>query len=106
MTTTDPMPALRGSFASIERMAVLARMGAPDNGIRHRMPTADAVVDTERGVLFIACDPDPDPGDWATICMVISSVCYDNGMWPSRRDPGEPEWDALAGVCTWRLEYA
>lgn len=109
--TTGPHPVLNDTSpfsSSVVRMATLAEMGAPRHnrgGIHRSLATADAVIDTERGVLFIATNMEPSPEDWAVICHLISVVGFDNGAWPCRRDPGEPEFDALAGVCTWRLEF-
>jgi hypothetical protein len=87
-------------------MAALVMMGAPFvGGIWRGYPTADAVIDTRAGALYIACDMEPDPGDWAAVTGLIRAVGYDNGTWPHSDDPGEPVFDALAGVSTWRLEY-
>jgi hypothetical protein len=81
-------------------------MGCPlSRGIWRTYATADAVIDPATGVLFIACDPEPDPGDWAGVVGLIRAVGYDNGTYPHQDDPGEPEFDALAGVWMWRLEY-
>jgi len=105
MTTTGPLPAITET-STTERMAALVMMGSPfSRGIWRSYPTADAVIDTDRGVLFIACDIDPDPGDWAAMVGLIRAVGWDNGAWPHSDDPGEPALDALAGVCTWRLQY-
>lgn len=106
MTTTGPLPAIGETSTSTQRMAALVMMGSPfSRGIWRTYATADAVIDTDRGILFVAVDMDPDPGDWANIVGLIRAVGWDNGTWPHSDDPGEPEFDALAGVCTWRLEY-
>ena len=106
MTTTGPMPVIREP-STAERMASLAMMGAPVvTGMWRSYRTADAVIDTDRGVLFIACDLDPDPSDWAAVTGLICAVGFSNGQWPHGDDPGEPELDAPAGVYTFRLEYA
>ena len=106
MTTTGPLPAIRETSTSAERMAALVMMGSPfSKGTWRTYATADAVIDTDRGVLFIAVDQEPDPGDWAAIVGLIRAVGFDNGSHPHSDDPGEPEFDALAGVYTWRLEY-
>lgn len=111
MTQTGPLPALSldepGTSDSANRMAALVMMGSPfSKGVWRSYATADAVVDTDRGVLFIAVDLECDPGDWASIVDLIRIVGWDNGTRPNGDDPGEPVFDALAGVCTWRLEYA
>lgn len=106
MTTTGPLPAIGETSTSTERMAALVMMGSPfSRGIWRTYATADAVIDTDRGVLFVAVDMDPDPGDWAAVTGLIRAVGFDNGSWPHSDDPGEPIFDALAGVYTWRLEY-
>lgn len=107
MTTTGPMPAVAQATSSAERMAALVMRGAPfTGGIWRAYPTADAMIDTGRGVLWIAVDAECDPSDWAAITGLIKLVGYDNGCWPHTSDPGEPEFrDALSGVVMWRLEY-
>lgn len=106
MTTTGPLPAIRDSITGAQRMATLEHMGAfCEDVIPYGYVTADAVIDPCRGVLFIAADPEVDPGDWAAIVGLIHAVGWDNGSHPHSDDPGEPFWDALGGVCTWRLEY-
>lgn len=108
MTTTGPLPAVRGEVSGAGRRAVLEHMGALcGDQIEYRYATADAVIDECRGVLYIAVDQDVDPGDWDRICGLISMVGWDNGSGgPYGADPGEPEFDALSRVCTWRLEWA
>jgi hypothetical protein len=87
-------------------MAALVMMGCPfERGAWRSYPTADAVIDTDRGILFIACDQDPDPCDWAAVVGLIRAVGFDNGGYPCPDDPGEPVLDPLGQVCTWRLEY-
>jgi hypothetical protein len=106
MTTTGPLPAVGQHSTSAERMAALVMMGCPfTRGIWRTYATADAVVDNDRGILFIAADQEPDPGDWAAVTGLIRAVGYDNGTYPHSDDPGEPEFDPLAGVWLWRLEY-
>jgi hypothetical protein len=107
MTTTGPLPALGETVLSGQRMAVLEHMGALcSTGIFYRYPTADAMVDACRGILYIAVDQEPDPGDWAKVCALIAAVGWDNGSHgPRSDDPGEPRLDPLSQVCTWRLEY-
>lgn len=107
MTTTGPLPAVREEVFSGQRMAVLEHMGALcSDGISYRYATADAVADPCRGVLYIAVDQDPDPGDWDQVCRLIAAVGWDNGsQGPHSGDPGEPELDPLGRVCTWKLEY-
>lgn len=107
MTTTGPLPAIRDPQAGDERLALLDRMGARqgDRFSRYHYPTADAIIDPGRGVLFIAVDPDPDPADWAAVCGLIRAVGFTDGGLPHRKDPGEPGQDELSGVYTWRLEY-
>ena len=106
MTTTGPLPAIQVPFAD-ERLALLKRMGVRqgDRFTLYQYPTATAVINPERGVLFIAVDPDPDPADWAAICGLIRAVGFTDGRVPHRRDPGEPDQDPLTGVFSWRLEY-
>lgn len=102
MSDTLPLPAIV-EFAG--REVVLLKIGAPFNGgIWHRYPTADAVIDLDQEILFIAADIDPAPADWAAICGLIGAVGFSNGTHGHQGDPGEPRFDALAGVCTWRLE--
>jgi hypothetical protein len=101
------MPAV-GELVSIsaERAAALVMMGAPfSKGIWRCYPTADAVIDTARGVLFIAADMETSPGDWAAITGLIRAVGYDNGTFPHPDDPGEPEFDPISACYTWRLQY-
>jgi hypothetical protein len=87
-------------------MAALVMMGSPfSRGVWRNYETADAVIDTEKGVLYIAVDLECEPGDWAAIVDLIRIVGWDNGRRPNGDDPGEPVFDTLAGVCTWRLEY-
>jgi hypothetical protein len=107
MTTTGPLPVVKDDISSGQRQAVLEHMGALcGDGIRYRYATADAVIDPCRGVLYIAVDQDADPGDWDRICGLIAAVGWDNGSGgPYPQDPGEPGFDALARVCTWRLEW-
>lgn len=107
MTTTGPLPVAGGKLCSTQRQAVLDHMGAfcPDR-LEYRFGTADAVIDPCRGVLFIAVDPEPDPLDWARICGLLAAVSWDNGTGEHAQDPGEPDWDALSRVYTWRLEWA
>ena len=107
MVNTGPIPAIRVPDAQ-ERLALLDRMGARlgERFTRYHFPTADAVIDPVRGVLYIACDLDPDPADWQAICGLIRAVGFTDGKLPHRRDPGEPELDELSGIYTWRLEYA
>lgn len=107
MTTTGPLPALRaGGVSSGHRMAVLEHMGALcSESVHYEYATADAVIDTCRGVLYIAVDLDPDPADWAAVCGLIAAVGWDNGSGQHSSDPGEPGFDPLGQVCTWRLEY-
>jgi hypothetical protein len=102
-TSTGPLPVVRLSSGG-ERLALLDKMGARqgDRFTRYRFPTADAVIDPELCVLFIVCDPEPDPADWSAIVGLIRAVGYDQ---TPRRDPGEPEQDPVSGVCAWRLEY-
>lgn len=108
MTTTGPMPVVQGGISTGQRRAVLEHMGALCNDrLEYGYATADAVIDPCHGVLYIAADQDPDPGDWDRICTLIAAVGWDNGSGgPHRGDPGEPEFDALSRVCTWRLEWA
>ena len=115
MTTTGPLPAIREDCSYTEyvvprsdaRLALLHHMGAvPGSMIRYHYPTADAVIDPDRGVLLIAVDPEPDPADWAAVCGLIQAVGFTDGSLPHRKDPGEPDQDPLSGVFTWRLEYA
>jgi|SRR5579859_1347646 len=107
MTMTGPMPVIRATIPGDSRTAVLDEMGAPLGGIRYRYPTATAVIDTKKGVLFIAVDPDPAPEDWGAIVGLIRAVGWDNGVGPHYDDPGPPYLcDDLRGVWMWRLEYA
>jgi hypothetical protein len=107
MTTTGPLPAVRISSAE-DRLALLDRMGAraEDHFTRYHFPTADAVVDPARGCLYIACDIDVNPADWAAVCGLIQAVGFADDSLPHRKDPGEPDIDPLTGICVWRLEYA
>lgn len=90
----------------MDRLDALVRMGAPlRDDLRFEFPTADAAVDTAKGILFIVCDPEPDLMDWAGIVGLIKGIGFDNGTWPHGQDPGEPGYDPLACVYTWRLEY-
>jgi hypothetical protein len=105
-TSTGPLPAVRFTPAD-ERLVLLDKMGARqgERFIRYRFPTADAVIDPVRGVLFIVCDPEPDPADWSAVAGLIRAVGFaGNDRFP-RRDPGEPEQDPVSGVYAWRLEY-
>lgn len=105
MTTTGPLPAIKVTTRD-ERLQALGRMGmTPGTGVWYGYPTADAVVDTLKGVLFIAVDMDPDPADWVAICRLITMTGYDNGTWPHSDDPGVPGFDVLTAVNVWRLEY-
>lgn len=104
-TITGPVAPLTGT--RMARLDALIGMGAPmAEDLRHEFPTADVAVDPDRGILFIACDPEPDPVDWATVVGLIKAVGFDNGGFPHHLDPGEPDYDPFLGVCTWRLEYA
>lgn len=106
MTTTGPLPVIRDSVLGGQRLATLEHMGAfCEDVIPYGYVTADAVIDPCRGVLFIAADIDVDPGDWARVCALIAAVGYDNGSGEYAQDPGEPEFDTLSRVCTWRLEW-
>jgi hypothetical protein len=106
MTTTGPLPAVGEQSTSTERVAALVMMGSPfSRGIWRTYPTADAVIDTDRGILFMAVDMDVDPGDWAAMVGLIHAVGWDNGTWPHSDDPGVPDFDNLSGVWCWRLEY-
>jgi len=110
MTQTGPLPAVEleapGASDSAARMAALVMMGSPfSKGVWRSYGTADAVIDTDRGVLLIAVDQECDPADWAAVVDLIRIVGWDNGTRPNSDDPGEPSFDALAGVWTWRLEY-
>jgi hypothetical protein len=92
MTSTNPTgPA---------RETALERLNA--QGIRHQFPTADAVINPG-ATMFIVTDPDPSDTDWLAVCDLISRVGYSNGTWPYSTDPGEPQWDAVTGTCTWTL---
>jgi hypothetical protein len=108
MTTTGPLPIVRDPAADDRRLALLDKMGARSAGrfSRYRFPTADAVIDPVRGVLFIAVDIDPDPADWSAVVGLIRAVGFTDGTAPHPRDPGEPEFHGLDAVYTWRLEYA
>lgn len=108
MTTTGPLPVIRDTINGDQRLATLEHMGAfCSDVIPYGYATADAVIDPCRGVLFIVCDQDVDPGDWDSICKLIARVGWDNGSGGSHRgDPGEPEFNELSRVCTWRLEWA
>lgn len=108
MIDTGPIPAIRDEIPLADtRSALLDAMGARTGSrfSRYHFPTADAVIDPDRGVLFIVVDPEPEPGDWNAVVGLIRAVGYTNGLPPHRRDPGEPEIDPLWGICTWRLEY-
>jgi hypothetical protein len=106
MIDTGPLPAVKQESSSAERMASLVMMGAPfTRGIWRSYSTADAVIDRDKGILFIACDPEPASADWAAIVGLIRAVGYDNGTWPHSDDPGEPFHDALSDVWTWELHY-
>lgn len=108
MTTTGPLPVIRDTIHGNQRLATLEHMGAfCSDVIPYGYATADAVIDPCRGVLFIVCDQEVDPGDWAAVCGLISMVGWDNGSGGSYpQDPGEPLLDELSRVCTWRLEWA
>jgi len=88
------------NITALARESALDRMGA--NGIRHPFPTADVVIDPERAV-FIVCDLEPSDTDWSAVCDLLSRAGYDNGAFPWSADPGEPEFDAKTGTCTWKL---
>jgi hypothetical protein len=108
MTTTGPLPVVRDTIHGNQRLATLEHMGAfCSDVIPYGYATADAVIDPCRGVLFIVCDQDVDPADWASVCGLIARVGFDNGSGgPCPQDPGEPVLDELSRVCTWRLEWA
>jgi hypothetical protein len=108
--STGDLPVIRPAgypeSCSAARMAALVMMGAPfSKGIWRTYPTADAVIDQDRGILFMAVDLEPSPGDWAAMVGLIRAVGWDNGCWPHSDDPGTPGFDPVGGVNTWRLEY-
>jgi hypothetical protein len=107
MTTTGPLPVVGGEVSTGQRQAVLEHMGALcSDRIEYRFATADAVVDPCHGVLYIVADQESDPLDWAKVCGLLAAVGWDNGSEVHPQDPGEPGWDALSRVYTWRLEWA
>jgi len=107
VTITGPLPAI-SIPPDEERLALLDSMGARMGSrfTRYHYPTADAILDPVRGILFIAADQEPDPADWAAVCGLIRAVGFDNRTGgPCPQDPGDPHQDDLSGVCVWRLEY-
>jgi hypothetical protein len=84
------------------RAAVLVQMGAAASGSIFQWPTITAVLD--HGALLIASDREPAPDDMDALVTLLELSGYDNGSGgPFATDPGEPELDALTGVCTWNL---
>jgi len=82
------------------RQATLASLGAPANGERHRLPTADVVVNSETGVTYIVTDYNPSGDDWASVCDVLQSSGWYTGD-PMRDDIGEPFHDIDSGTWFW-----
>jgi hypothetical protein len=92
-------------MTSIHRTALLATMGAADGAQWFTWPTATAVLDTARGVILVATDPEPAPDDWDAVCLLLELAGYDNGTGgPFSTDPGEPE--CSQALSTWRLELS
>jgi hypothetical protein len=88
------------SSLTAARGAALERLGA--KGAHHNFPTTDVVIDPEHTV-FIVSDPEPTDPDWRAVCALLTRCGYSNGTWPHSADPGEPDFDAQTGTCTWRL---
>lgn len=86
------------------RLAALERLGAPCDSPRQAYQAADVIHDTANGVLYIAADLEPSPGDWAEVCDLLHVVGYRNGAdGLFTDDPGEPAFDAYANTNIWRL---
>jgi hypothetical protein len=87
------------NITALARETALEHIGAESGATWFRWPTATAALDTNRGVLLIATDPEPAPDDWDAVCTLLELSGYHNGS--SGPFTTDPEWDA--DVCTWNL---